>query len=57
MNPSKSPLPVATAVTRPVPMPEAQPTPARGQQGVPLGTAGLLLGLGAVLLAAKRRPV
>ena len=52
MNPSKSPPPTATAVTRPVPMPEIQPTPARGQQGVPLGTAGLLLGLGAVLLAA-----
>ena len=52
MNPSKPPLPVATAVTRPVPLAASQAAPAHGKQGVPLGTAALLLGLGAVLLAA-----
>jgi diguanylate cyclase len=52
MNPSKPLLPVTTAVTRPVPLPEAAAAAPRGQQGVPLGMAGLLLGLGAVLLAA-----
>lgn len=52
MNLPKPPLPVTAVVTRPVPLPETLAAPARAAQGVPLGVAGALLGLGAVLLAA-----
>ena len=52
MNQPKPILPVTAVVTRPVPLPEAPAAPVRAPQGVPLGIAGLLLGLGAVLLAA-----
>lgn len=52
MNQPKPTLPVTTVVTRPVPLPEPPAAAVRASQGVPLGMAGLLLGAGAVLLAA-----
>lgn len=52
MNQPKPTLPVTTVVTRPVPLPEPPAAAVRVSQGVPLGMAGLLLGAGAVLLAA-----
>lgn len=52
MNQPKSSLPVTAVVTRPVPLPGPALPPVRSSQGVPLGLAALLLGTGAVLLAA-----
>ncbi len=52
MNQPKPTLPVTAVVTRPVPLPEPSAEPVRPAQGVPLGMAGLMLGAGAVLLAA-----